>query len=70
MKLTFKCNGCPLLRRRHAQRLHATPTTQAGRDYTGGLRLRFGLRLTDRYNLPAPRRNRPGTVSDTSIEAT
>ena len=42
--------------------------TFAGRDYTGGLRVRFGLRLTDRYNLPSPRGNLPGTVSDTPVE--
>ncbi len=42
--------------------------TQAGRDYTGGLRVRFGLRLTDRYNLPAPGGDQPGTMSDTPIE--
>jgi Tol biopolymer transport system component len=42
--------------------------TQAGRDYAGGLRVRFGLRLTDRYNLPAPGGDQPGTMSDTPVE--
>ena len=43
--------------------------TQAGRDYVGSLRLRVGLRLTDRYNLPAQAGHQPGTMSDTPIES-
>jgi Tol biopolymer transport system component len=42
--------------------------TQAGRDYAGGVRMRANLRLTDRYNLPAPGGNQPGTMVDAPIE--
>ncbi len=30
--------------------------------------MRFGVRLTDRYNLPSPRGNLPATGSDTPVE--
>jgi Tol biopolymer transport system component len=46
----------------------AGSNTQGGRDYTGGLRVRISLRLTDRYNLPAPAGKGPGTMTDAPIE--
>jgi hypothetical protein len=42
--------------------------TQAGRDYSGDLRARMSMRLTDRYNLPAPGGDSPATMSDTPLE--
>jgi hypothetical protein len=39
-------------------------------DYTGELRLELPLRITDRFNKPAPSGYGPGTVSDASFFAT
>jgi hypothetical protein len=41
---------------------------QGGRDYSGLLRMRLSLRLTDRFNLPAESGDLPGTTADTSVD--
>ncbi len=41
------------------------PNAKAGTDYGGGIEVRLGLLVTDRYNLPAPAANGPGTGATT-----
>jgi len=40
---------------------------QGGSDYSGRLDIRVPLRVTDRYNLPAPAGNKPGS-GDTTVD--
>jgi hypothetical protein len=45
-----------------------TENAAGGRDYGGGVRVETSLRLTDRYNLPAPAGDLPGTTVDAPID--
>ena len=47
----------------------STANSQGGGDYFGRLTLRVPVRVTDRYNLPAPGGNSPGT-GDTTLDFT